>query len=95
MNQMPTKPYSVRLNDEVRQALEAEAAREQRPPAQLAARAIKSMLDAKAAKRAALEAAVSSAEEGVFISSEAMNAWVDSWGNNSERPLPTPDVRTK
>lgn len=93
MKQMTTKPYSVRLDEEVRQALEAEAAREQRPPAQLAARAIKSMLDAKAAKRAALEAAVAEADNGVFISSKAMGVWVDSWGTDTELSLPEPDIK--
>lgn len=92
---MTTKPYSVRLDEDVRQALEAEAAREQRPPAQLAARAIKSMLDAKASKRAALEAAIVEADQGVFISSEAMGAWVESWGSDTELSLPEPDGKQK
>lgn len=93
MTTTPTPPYSVRLDDDVRQSLEAEAAREQRPPAQLAARAIKQMLDAKAAKRAALEAAVAEADQGEFISSEAMSAWVESWGADNELPVPEADIK--
>ena len=90
---MPTTPYSVRLDDEVRQALEAEARREQRPPAQLAARAIKQMLDAKAAKREALEAAITQADAGEFVSSETMTAWVESWGTDNELPVPIADIK--
>lgn len=92
---MPTTPYSLRLDEEVRQALEAEAKLEQRPSSQLAARAIKTMLDAKAAKRAMLEAALVEADQGSFISSEAMSAWVESWGSDEELPAPSADSNAK
>ena len=93
MTQMPTTPYSVRLDDEVRAALEAEARIEDRPAAQLAARAIKSMLDAKAAKRAMIDAALVKADAGVFVSMEATNTWVESWGTDNELPMPEPDIK--
>lgn len=89
---MPSTPYTVRLEDNVRQALEQEAKLEDRPAAQLAARAIKSMLDAKAAKRSAIDAALIEAERGEFISSEAMGRWVQSWGTEEQRNIPKPDV---
>lgn len=40
-------------------------------------------------KRAAIEAAVEEADKGRFISSEAMNAWIDSWDTDEELPVPT------
>jgi predicted transcriptional regulator len=89
---MASTPYSIRLNDELRKALEIEAAIEDRPPAQLAVRAIRSMLEAKAAKRAAIDAALAEAEAGRFISSNAMNAWIDSWDTEAERPMPKSDI---
>lgn len=89
---MPTTPYTIRLDDDVRQALEQQAQLEDRPAAQLAARAISSMLEAKAAKRAAIDAALTEADAGVFISLEAMNAWVDSWGTEDEIAEPQPDI---
>jgi len=92
---MPTTPYSVRLDDEVRKALEAEAKLEDRPASQLAARAIKSMLDAKAAKRAMIDAALAEADGGAFVSSDAMRGWVNSWGSDRELPAPTADLQTK
>lgn len=88
-----TKPYTVRLQPDVRKALEAEAAREDRPASQLAARAIESMLRAKQAKREAIEAAIVEADKGEFISAEAMSAWVNSWDTDNELPEPNVDVR--
>ena len=90
---MPTTPYTVRLDDDLRQALEAEAQREDRSPAQLATRAIKAMLDAKATRRATIDAALAEADKGAFISEETMMAWVDSWGTDDERPMPEPDTK--
>jgi predicted transcriptional regulator len=89
---MPTTPYSVRLDDDVREALEAEAQLEDRPAAQLAARAIKDMLRAKAARRGAIDAALTEADAGSFVSSEAMGAWVESWGSGDELPAPVADI---
>ena len=89
---MASTPYSIRLDDDLRKALEAEAAIEERPPAQLAVRAIRSMLEAKATKRAAIDAALAEAEQGRFISGDAMNAWIDSWDTEAELPMPKADI---
>ncbi|KZY33887.1 hypothetical protein A3731_19770 [Roseovarius sp. HI0049] len=89
---MGTTPYSIRLDDELRKSLEKEAELEDRPPAQLAVRAIRSMLQAKAARRAAIDAPLAEAEEGRFISASAMNAWIDSWDTETEHPAPEADT---
>lgn len=89
---MSTSPYSIRLDDDLRKSLEREAEIEDRPPAQLAVRAIRSMLKAKAAKRAAIDAALEKADQGKFISADAMNAWIDSWDTEDELPAPKTDV---
>lgn len=89
---MATAPYSIRLDDDLRTALEREAMIEDRPPAQLAVRAIRDMLEAKATKRAAIDAALAEADAGRFISSDAMNAWVDSWDTGAELPMPLADI---
>ena len=90
---MGSTPYSIRLDDDLRKALEREAAIEDRPPAQLAVRAIRSMLDAKAAKRAAIDAALEAAEQGQFIPAEVMNDWIASWDSDAETPPPEADPR--
>lgn len=89
---MGTSPYSIRLDDELRKSLEREAEIEDRPPAQLAVRAIRSMLAAKAAKREAIETALQQADEGRFISAEAMTDWIDSWDSDEELPMPVADI---
>jgi len=89
---MGSTPYSIRLDDDLRKSLEKEAELEDRPPAQLAVRAIRSMLEAKATKRAAINAALADADRGDFISADAMNAWIDSWDSDNERPAPKADI---
>jgi len=44
-------------------------------------------------KVASIRSAVAEADEGVFISQEAMDAWVASWGTDAELPPPEPDIR--
>lgn len=83
-------PYSIRLDDDLRKALEREAEIEDRPPSQLAIRAIRAMLDAKAAKRAALESALAEADKGLFVTSKAVSDWMDSWDSEQELPPPLP-----
>ncbi|MDG3039877.1 CopG family ribbon-helix-helix protein [Roseicyclus marinus] len=89
---MGTSPYSIRLDDALRQSLEREAEIEDRPPTQLAVRAIRAMLEAKAAKRSAIEAALEQADQGVFISAEAMNEWIESWDTEDEVSAPKVDI---
>jgi len=50
------------------------------------------MLEAKAAKRAAVDSALGEAAEGRFISAEAMNAWIESWDTEAELSAPKADV---
>ncbi|MDP2732440.1 MAG: hypothetical protein Q8O63_04930 [Hoeflea sp.] len=92
---MSTVPFTLRLDKDLKTSLEAEAKLEDRSASYLAARAIKMMLEAKAAKRRLIEEAVAEADKGVFISEEKMNAWVESWDTENELPEPEPDVFLK
>ena len=49
--------------------------------------------EARVEKRAAIRAAISEADEGAFISQDAMDAWIASWGSDAELPSPEPDIR--
>jgi predicted transcriptional regulator len=89
---MSTSPYTIRLDDTLKKALEYEAALDERPPAQLAVRAIRAMLEARQAKRDAITVALQEAEKGRFISNEAMLAWIDSWDSDNEGPEPLADT---
>ena len=90
---MPSSSFSMRIDDELKSAIEEEARREDLSAAQVVTRAVRSHLLAQEAERAAVEAALVEADKGIFISSEAMMAWVQSWGSDDELPMPKPDVQ--
>ena len=89
---MPTTPFSIRLDTKVKARLEREARLEDRSAGYVAQKAIEDYLDAKAYKRECLREAVAEANKGVFISEEAMDAWVNSWDTDNELPMPEPDI---
>ncbi len=89
---MPNVPFSLRMDARIRSRLEAEARRRDRSASWIATKAIESYLSACDEKRHAIENALSDAENRVFISSEAMNSWVEKWGTDKEDDLPEPDI---
>ena len=89
---MSAVPFSLRLDADTRTRLEAEARRLDRPASQVAQRAIERYLDAQAALRREIDAAVAEADEGRFVSAEAVHAWMETWGSTHEAPPPEPDV---
>lgn len=89
---MSTTPYTIRLEDSLKKDLEREAALDDRPPAQLAVRAIRALIEGRQAKRTAIGAALAEADQGHFISQEAMMAWVDTWDTDHEGPMPKADI---
>jgi predicted transcriptional regulator len=89
---MSSVPFSLRLEPKIRSQLEQEAKSLDRSASYVATKAIESFLEARADRRRALEEAVAEADKGVFISEEAMNAWINSWGTDNELPPPEPDI---
>jgi len=89
---MSTTPFSVRLEPKIKARLEEEARIANLSASSLANKAIESFLAARAAKRAQIEAALVEAEKGEFISGEAFDRWIDSWGTEAELPPPRPDT---
>lgn len=92
---MATIPFTLRLDESLKQSLEAEAKIEDRSASYLATRAIKNMLDAKAAKRRMIDEAMTEADKGIFISEEKLMAWFQSLGTDHELPEPEPDIFPK
>lgn len=84
---MPTAPYTFHMDAYLREALEREARIEGMPPAQLAAQAVRSMVEARQIRRDAIDAALAEADEGRFISEETMNRWMDGWGDDDVAPM--------
>lgn len=90
---MATNPFSVRIDDDLRAQLKHEAKQLHRSESFVAATAIKKYLESCSQKREAIDLAIRQAEQGDFISSNKMNDWVNSWGNENEKPLPTVDIK--
>ena len=85
-------PFSLRLDPATKARLDQEARRLDRSSSYVAAQAIEAWLDARAAKRAAIQSALDEAEKGEFISQGAMAQWMGSWGTESETAPPEPDA---
>ena len=89
---MGEEPLSLHLEEKLRRGLEVEARLREVPEAEIAEEAIREFLDRQAWMRKEIEEAVREADKGVFISQEAMERWIDSWGTENELPPPEPDV---
>ncbi len=89
---MPTVPFTLRIDAAIKKRLELEAKREDRSAGYVAQQAIRAYVEAKERARAAIRAAETEADKGAFISSDAMDRWVRSWGSDEELPPPEADV---
>ncbi len=90
---MTNTPFSLRIDTDTRAKLKREAQQLKRSESYIATTAIKQYLDACEYKRQAIDEATRRADKGEFISSEAMNTWVDSWGTDNELAPPEIDIK--
>ncbi len=90
---MASTVLSVRVPDELREQLDYLSRSTKRSKSYLAAEALGDYLKKNAWRAKELHEAIEEADKGVFISHEAMLAWVDSLGTPEELPPPKPDVR--
>jgi predicted transcriptional regulator len=89
---MATVPFSIRLDSKLKSRLEKEAKRRDRTAGFLANRAIKLYFEQLDSLNKEFDDAEAEADKGVFISEEAVNAWMKSWGTGRELPPPEPDI---
>jgi predicted transcriptional regulator len=95
MKTMTSARFSLRLEPELKDWLEVEAKRQKRSAGFLATEAIQHLKEMTETKRQLIRDAVSEAEKGVFVSQEAVHAWMDSWDTENELPIPQPDIFLK
>jgi predicted transcriptional regulator len=89
---MASVPFPLRLAPKLRHRLE-EAPREHGVSVEeMAVQAIETFLDNRDYKRREIAAAIAEADKGIFISSEAVERWMASWGTDNELPPPEPDI---
>ena len=89
---MASRPFSLRLSSDLKDRLEAVAEDEDRSASYIATKAIEAFLDARDARDRAIREAVEEADKGIFVSSEAVDRWMESWGTDNELPMPEPDI---
>jgi predicted transcriptional regulator len=89
---MKTTPFSMRLDAKLKSRLEKEAKRRDRTASFIANAAIKTYFEELDRFEREIDDAFKKADEGVFISGEAVHAWMDSWGKENELPAPKPDI---
>ena len=89
---MPSTVLSVRVPDTLKEQLDYLSRSTKRSKAYLAAEALEDYVKKNAWRAKELHEALAKADEGAFISHEAMLAWADSLGSENELPSPKPDI---
>lgn len=86
---------AILIDDAMKTDLEREASLSGASSSSIAEAAIDTYLRLRSRKREAIETAIAQADGGVFVSKEAMDLWVSSWGTERVLPEPEPDVFLK
>ena len=89
---MATATFSMRMDAGVKRKLEAQATLENRSAAYLANRAIEGFLERQDAIRESILKAIAEADGGVFVSSEAVERWMERWADGHNDVFPEPDI---
>ena len=89
---MSSTPFSIRIEDEVRDKLEKICTLTERSKAYITSKAIEEYVERNSWKVEALKQAKKEAAKGEFISHEAMGDWINSLSTESEPPAPETDV---
>ena len=89
---MTSPRFTMRLDPDLKDWLEAEAKRRDRSASYLAKQAIRAMKDESDAKARMIRDAVAEADKGAFVSEDAMTTWFESLETENELPEPEADV---
>lgn len=92
---MATSQFSLRLPEDLKNSLSKISKLAHRSQSQIAVRAITEYVERNEWKIKALQVAKQEADKGVFVSHDAIDTWLDTWGTDSELPAPEPDVLLK
>ena len=84
--------FSVRLPDDLRREVDEFAKATKRSRSFVVKEAVAAYMGERRAYLAAIDEAIKEADKGVFISGEAVNRWLASWGTDNVLPMPEPDI---
>ena len=89
---MGSKPFSLRLPDEVREDLDFVSAGTKRTASSIAIEAISNAVAVRAKRMRMIEESKDAEKRGEFISHDAVGRWIESLGTDNELPRPEPDI---
>ncbi len=92
---MSSARFSLRLEPDLKDWLEEEAKRKDRSAGYIAIQALQNFKAATEAKRQIIENAMAEADQGSFVSEEAMTTWFLSLGTEHQLPEPKADVEVR
>jgi predicted transcriptional regulator len=84
--------FSVRLPDDLRQAVDDYARATNRSRAFVIKEAVSGFMEEQSAYLAAIDEALAEGDEGGYVSGEAVIEWLESWGTDNVKPSPEPDI---
>jgi predicted transcriptional regulator len=84
--------FSVRLPEDLKAEVEKIAVATRRSRAFIVKEAVAAYVDEHRAYKAAVQEALAEADKGVFISGEAIHAWLDELRTNPDAVDPDPDI---
>ncbi len=87
-----SETLTLRIPRQMKRQLEAYARATQRSSAFIVKEALEAHLEERRAYLAAIEQAEREADEGIFVSGEAVLKWMRSWGTDNELPVPESDI---
>lgn len=83
---------SVRLPDDLRQEVDEFARLTRRSRSFVVKEALSAFIEEARAYRQAIDEASAEADRGIFVSGEAVDEWLASWGSTEGREVPQPDI---
>ena len=89
---MATVQFSIRIDPDIKARLDCEAQQEDRSASYLAQKAIDEYLKRQEYLRHVISDAEAEAEKGLFVSGQAVHAWIASWDSEAELPEPQADI---
>ena len=89
---MASIPFSLRIDSELKELLEAEARLEDRSAAYILQQAAREYIDRKSQFRDMVRGLEQEADKGVFISSVAVRKWIAARETSKPLPFPAPDI---
>ncbi|MBA3448522.1 MAG: CopG family transcriptional regulator [Pseudaminobacter sp.] len=84
--------FSVRLPNDLRTEVDQFATLTKRSRSFVVKEAVEAYMQEQRDYLAAIDEAIEEADKGVFISGDAVDRWLASWGTDNVLPMPKPDI---